>query len=60
MEGYIHNINVRKEGGTTLIEALAYRSQCKSEKPHELYVKFDEHNIVDQACSCTAGYVLLL
>ncbi|KAI9522054.1 hypothetical protein NQZ68_040170 [Dissostichus eleginoides] len=58
MEGYIHSIKIRKEGGTTSIEALAYRSQCKSEKPHGLYVKFDEHNIVDQACSCTAGQTL--
>ncbi|XP_048020761.1 guanylate-binding protein 1-like isoform X1 [Megalobrama amblycephala] len=32
-----------------------YRSQAKSEKPHDLYLKCNQHSLVDQSCSCTAG-----
>ena len=58
VEGYIQNIKIRNEGDTTTIEANAYRSQAKSEKPHDLYLKCNQHRLVDQSCSCTAGKVL--
>ncbi|MEQ2308940.1 hypothetical protein AMECASPLE_033430 [Ameca splendens] len=55
VEGYIQNITIRNEGDTTILEAKAYRSQAKSEKPHDLYLKCSQHTLLDQSCSCTAG-----
>ncbi|CAL8269586.1 unnamed protein product [Gadus morhua 'NCC'] len=28
---------------------------AKSEKPHDLYLTCNEHSLLDQLCSCTAG-----
>ena len=55
VEGYIKNIKINKEGDTTTVEAKAYRSMAKSEKPHDLYLTCNEHSLLDQLCSCTAG-----
>src|SRR4029434_6924228 len=47
VEEYIQNIKINNEGGTTIIEAKAHRSQSKNEKPHDFFIKCNQHNIVD-------------
>src|SRR4029434_10752660 len=39
VEGYIQNIKIKNERDTTIIEAKAYRSQSKNEKPHNLVIQ---------------------
>ena len=47
VEGYIQNIKINNEVDTTIIEAKAFRSQSKNEKPHDLFIKCHQHNLVD-------------
>ena len=55
LEGYIHNLKIKKEVNITVIEADSYRSQVKSEKPHNLVLTYNQERLLDQSCSCTAG-----
>ena len=47
VEGYIQNIKINNKGDTTIIEAKAHRSQSKNEKPHDLFIKCHQLNLVD-------------
>src|SRR4029434_9720988 len=47
VEGYIQNIKIKNEEDTTIIKAKAYRSQIKSEKPHDLFIICNQHSLVD-------------
>ncbi len=59
-EGYIQDVNVtRKEINKIKIEAVAYRSQGKTEPPHHLAIETEDNNIKEQHCSCKAGYISL-
>src|SRR4029434_96716 len=52
VEGYIQNIKINNEWDTTIIEAKAYRSQSKHEKPHDLFIKCRAGGIYHTLCAC--------
>lgn len=57
-EAYIQDVNVtRNEVNKIKIEAIAYRSQGKTEQPHHLAIETEDDNIKEQHCSCKAGYI---
>ncbi len=58
MEGHIKDFKINIVGIN--LEARVHRSQCKREKSHITVVTIADEKILDQHCSCTAGYKIIL
>lgn len=60
LEGYIHNVKIDVSREEKIVKAKCYRSQRKSEKPHDVYVCLLSSEISEAQCSCKAGRVLIV
>ena len=54
-EGYFHDVNMVKDDNTVITTAKCYRSQRKSEKPHNVSVDISGDRVSYALCSCQAG-----